>query len=417
MAAQHRQEGRERILAADASAAGRPPRVLIVYGYEPSGHAAAACALEEAGRRAGLDVSRLEVAGAHHPVSARVVARGYHGLLRRAPRLWDRLYRSERTRGLLRAVRGAYLTLGGARRLREGVRRAGADVVVCPQAAVSAVLAEARRRGELETPVVSVLTDYGAHPFWADPPADLVLVPGADAAAELRAAGVPAERLRVTGAPVHPVFAAPPSRAHARRLLGLPPAAPVAALTGGSKGLAALDRAAAALLREAPRGFALVLCGRNDALRRAVSAHGASGRLRAFGPQPPAFVAAVLAAADIHVGKPGGMTAAESLALGAPMVLTEPLPGQEEDNARFLLRVGAAVMGGGPESAARRAARLLEDPPALAILRAAALRAGRPAAAAAAVAEIRELATRRLIRRAPDARLGDAVTPERGRDH
>ena len=368
-------------------------RALLVYGYRPSGHSAAATAIEEAGRKAGLLFSRVEIAADHHPAAGLGIARGYHGLLRAAPGLYGALYRGGWARSVLRAVRAAYLSLGGARGLREGVRRAGADVVVCPQAAVAAVLSMARKRAMLDVPVVSVLTDYGAHEFWADPPADLILAPSPQAAEALGSFGVPRRRLRVTGIPIDPAFASAPGRAEARRALALPPSAPVALLSGGGKGFGGLDRAAAALLAASPRAHLLVLCGANDRLRACLSARReAGGRLRAFGPQPPALVAAMMAAADVHLGKPGGLTSAESLASGLPMVLTSPLPGQEEANARHLLAAGAAIDGGGPARAARAAADLLREPSALGVLRAAAAAAGRPGAAAAAVAEIAELA-------------------------
>ncbi len=367
-------------------------RALLVYGYAPSGHSAAAFAIEEAGRKAGLSFSRVEIAADHHPAAGLGVARSYHGLLRASPGLYGALYRGSWARSVLRAVRGAYLSLGGARRLREGVRRTGAQVVVCPQAAVAAVLSEARRRGELDIPVVSVLTDYAVHPFWGDPPADLILAPDEAAVDALAAMGAPRRLLRSTGIPVHPAFASPPSRADARRALALPSAAPVALLTGGGKGLGGIERVARALLDLSPRAQLLVLCGANDSLRTALSSHGeAGGRLRVFGPQPPAFVAALMAAADIHIGKPGGLSAAESLASGLPMVLTTPLPGQEEANARRLVAAGAALDGGLPESAAHVSARLLNAPEALEAARRAAILAGRPGSAARVVAEIAAL--------------------------
>ncbi len=45
----------------------------------------------------------------------------------------------------------------------------------------------------------------------------------------------------------------------------------------------------------------------------------------------------LLRAADVVVTKPGGLTTAESLASGCPMAIAEPIPGQEDRNADFLL--------------------------------------------------------------------------------
>jgi processive 1,2-diacylglycerol beta-glucosyltransferase len=357
-------------------------RVLIVYGYQPSGHAAAAFSLEEAFRARGFLVDLVEVAGDHHPAAALAVARGYHSLLGAFPSVWGGLYASDGARKVLSAVRRSYLRLGGGRRLTEGVARRAPDVVVCPQASVAAVFAAARKAGHLDVPVVGVMTDYGVHPFWADPAADLVVVPTQEAADRLRAVGVPPDRSKIIGIPIHPAFAVPQDRVKARVDLGLPSAAPVVLVSGGSKGFGAVDRTAAAVLQACPRASVLVLCGANDGLRRALSARRESGaRLRVFGPQPPAFVATLLASADLHVGKPGGLTAAESLAVGVPMVLSRPLPGQEEGNARHLLRVGAAVEGGSPVESARAASKLLGERARLAAMRASAASAGRPDAA------------------------------------
>src|SRR4051794_40931704 len=97
-------------------------RILIVHGHEPSGHAAAAAALEEAARARGAVVSRVQVSSDHHPVAARAAAAAYHAVVRASPSLL-RALNGTAARAALRGVRAAYLALGGGRRLREGVAR------------------------------------------------------------------------------------------------------------------------------------------------------------------------------------------------------------------------------------------------------------------------------------------------------
>jgi processive 1,2-diacylglycerol beta-glucosyltransferase len=327
--------------------ASKPPRILLVYGYEPSGHSAAAFSLGEALTAAGAVVSFVEVAGGHHPRAGQAVARGYHALVRGLPGVFGRLYRSPSAHAVLRAIRSAYLGLGGASKLLEGVRRERPGLIVCPQASVCAVFAGARARGTLDIPVAGVLTDYTLHPFWLDPAPDFLVVPHES----LRPQGVPSA---VCGIPVASVFAAPPSRAAAREALALPASAPVALLSGGSKGLGPVFEEARRILRE-PRTVVLVLCGTNAGLFRSLA--GLGPRLRAFGPQPPAMVAAMLAAADLHVTKPGGVSCAESLAVGTPLRLLPGLPGQEQANAAFLASYAPADIA--RPHAARDAAALL----------------------------------------------------------
>ncbi len=90
-----------------------------------------------------------------------------------------------------------------------------------------------------------------------------------------------------------------------------------------------------------------------------------------------------MAAADLLIGKAGGLTTSEALARALPMALIEPIPGQEERNADHLLEAGAAIRCNNMPAAAWKIAGLLNDPPRLERMRQAAAQLGRPEAAAA----------------------------------
>jgi processive 1,2-diacylglycerol beta-glucosyltransferase len=108
---------------------------------------------------------------------------------------------------------------------------------------------------------------------------------------------------------------------------------------------------------------------------------GGAARLRAVG-----FTTEMdryMAAADLLVGKAGGLTSSEAMSRGLPMALIEPIPGQEERNADHLLEAGAAVRCNNLPAAAWKIAALLDDEPRMQRMREAARRMGRPHAAAA----------------------------------
>jgi processive 1,2-diacylglycerol beta-glucosyltransferase len=90
-----------------------------------------------------------------------------------------------------------------------------------------------------------------------------------------------------------------------------------------------------------------------------------------------------MAAADLLVGKAGGLTTSEALACSLPMALIAPIPGQEERNADHLLEAGAAIRCNNLPAAAWKIAKLLDDPARLSRMRDAARGMGRPGAAAA----------------------------------
>jgi processive 1,2-diacylglycerol beta-glucosyltransferase len=88
-----------------------------------------------------------------------------------------------------------------------------------------------------------------------------------------------------------------------------------------------------------------------------------------------------MAAADLLVGKPGGLTSSEALARGLGLVIVHPIPGQEERNADHLLEAGAAIRCNNLPALAWKIDRMLGDPARLTVMRANARRLARPHAA------------------------------------
>jgi processive 1,2-diacylglycerol beta-glucosyltransferase len=89
----------------------------------------------------------------------------------------------------------------------------------------------------------------------------------------------------------------------------------------------------------------------------------------------------LMGAATILLSKPGGMTTAEALACGLPMVILDPIGGQEERNADVLLEAGAAVKCTEVTVVAHKLKKLLGNPDRLRAMSENARALGRPSAA------------------------------------
>lgn len=225
-----------------------------------------------------------------------------------------------------------------ARRLEARLQAFGPDVVIATQMGPAALLSLVKKRRGSNTPLIGVLTDFGVHDFWIQPGIDCYCV-AHDSIAGLRDVAIGRSRMSVTGIPLMPGFRDPPSVRQARLQLGLSPIAPVMLVLGGGLGLG-VDAVAARLLGCAARVQVLVLGGRNASARRSLAplATRYPGRLSAWDwtEQTEVFIRA----ADVVVGKPGGLTVAEALACGRPLLATCSLRGQESFNVRFLEQHG-----------------------------------------------------------------------------
>ena len=221
-----------------------------------------------------------------------------------------------------------------ARRLYAGLRAFAPDVVVATQMHPATLFSLAKSRGWLDVPALAVLTDFGMHDFWHQPGFDLYCVPHASIAAEAGSGHRPGAMV-ATGIPLMPGFRDPPEPREARRQLQIDLDRPTVLVLGGGLGLG-VDAVTERLLARLPDVQFLVLTGNNAFARTALTALADRypGRLGVWGWSDQ--VAVFMRAADVVVGKPGGLTVAEALACGRPLLATHALRGQESFNVRFI---------------------------------------------------------------------------------
>ena len=268
-----------------------------------------------------------------------IVLGTYLGWLKHSPGSYRWYYRFTDRETEPRAIRDTYQWMG-----REGLRRElrefGPDLVISSYPTPAAVAGHLRGREKLDFLNVLIVTDYRIHQHWIRPEADLTLAPSQQAAEQLIRRGLPAGKVAVSGIPIHPRYRAliGADKTALRLKHGLSPELPLLLVSGGALGT---YRSLGTLLSELAglgRRVQVVVTSGADA-PGVTSLGGATFHLTGFTRAFPEL----LAAADIVVGKAGGLTVAESMALGVPMVIFEPIPGQEEHNAEYLERGGAAI--------------------------------------------------------------------------
>ena len=271
-------------------------------------------------------------------------------------------------------------------RVKKFVSDYNPDCIVATQMYPNALLARYVKKGIITQPVIGVLTDYGVHGVWVRDTTTLYCVGHDNVAEALRQKGVPANRIRVTGIPLIPAFENLPTQAQARKNLGLGPH-PTILITGGQCGIGVAD-ALQQLMDDRDHYYQLlVTAGSNAADNEKLQQLAANyqGRFHLFGWRTD--MRDLFCAADIVVGKPGGLTVSESLACGKPFIATCCLGGQEMHNVNFLEKNAAGLHVELP-GLSNTVSRLFSNKPQLEKMGANAAHLGHPQAASSLVAEL-----------------------------
>jgi processive 1,2-diacylglycerol beta-glucosyltransferase len=263
-------------------------------------------------------------------------------------------------------------------------------VTVCTHFMPAGVVAQLLSQGKLRTTLSIVTTDYDFQGMWLSRVFNRYFVAIEETKVHLSELGVDENRITVSGIPVSPVFGEPVDREAVLARFKLRDDRPVILVSAGALGGGPARDIVAQILRMRTPVQTVVICGRNQLLRQQVAAQisGAEDRFRLLG--FTAEMADLMRVASLFIGKPGGLSASECMAAGLPMVVIDPIPGQEERNSDHLLEAGAAVRCRSLMTMAYKLDRIFEEPGQLDRMRACARRLGRPDAAQVVVDQLLE---------------------------
>jgi len=371
------------------------PRILILSASVGTGHNRAAQALHLALHRVRPDaiIEYVDVLDDTNRAFRRMYGRGYFGLVDRAPHvvgyLYDRLDQPIKSPRIDR-VRLS-LSMMNLQRLVDRVTRQPWDLAICTHFLPAEIIATLRLAERITFPQAVVTTDFDTHRLWVNPPCEKYFVASEEGAIHLAAWGVPSADVSVTGIPIHPSFAEFKSPVECRRRHGIGSTRPVVLQLAGGAGFGPVEKVHRSLVDVAMPLEIVMVCGRNEKLRQNLRRMTCPSRhvrhILGFTEQ----MDELMAAADVVISKPGGLTASESLARGAAMLIIDPIPGQETRNADFLLENGAAVKVNNFASLPYKLTSVLSERGRLETLRGNARRIARPHAAFEVASQCLEL--------------------------
>jgi len=368
-------------------------RVLILSVSAGTGHVRAAEALEKVcrARQEIADVVNVDALRFTNKVFRDCYSKLYIDLVRNAPTFlgwWyqksDEPWKTDRMRLMFDRMNTGPLV--------RMVRKVQPDMTICTHFLPAEIISHLISRGDIEARLSIVVTDLDFHAMWLSRLFHHYFVALDETKEHLKLLGLPEDRVTVSGIPVDPVFAEKKDRVALAAKLGLDPAKPMVLLSAGAFGVGPAAEAVQVLKHLKTPAQVVVICGRNDELlaearRQAVEvpAH-LQFHLLGF----TDIMDEWMTVADVLIGKPGGLTTAEALCKGLPMVILSPIPGQEERNSDHLLEEGVAIRCNDIITMGYKIDRLLQTPGRLASMRQAALGMSRPFAAETVVTTLLE---------------------------
>lgn len=360
-------------------------KILLLSVSAGAGHMRAAEALHQCAQRQFPEVQtlHLDVMQVVPAAFRKLYANGYMKLVTASPTMWRLLYEKSDDadpRSPLQKLRRATERLN-TRALLRAVQAFGPDAVICTHFLPAELLMHQIHQKRMNLPVWVQVTDFDLHRMWIMPHMTGYFAANEEIAARMRQLIAAPTQIHCTGIPIMPAFGDAPDAASARQQFSLDPARRMVLLMGGGAGMGGLDDVARALLAIEHDFQMVVLAGKNQETLQALQTLAAQhpGRLIPLGFTDQ--VHRLMACASFVITKPGGLSTSECLALGVPMIVNSPIPGQEERNADYLLEQGAALKAVDNLALAWRVRRLLTEPRLLDTMRCRAAALGRPQAA------------------------------------
>lgn len=216
------------------------------------------------------------------------------------------------------------------------------EIIIYTHVMAGFILDILKEQGLLSCKTVGILTDFTMHPYWDEClRSDYIVLPNHLIANKALHKGFSEEQIIPTGIPISPKFSRFRDKAEVRTELGLDPDRRTILLMAGSMGYGNMGQVISQMDRSSIDFQIISVCGSNAKMKAEIDAMTLSRPILNFGFTDR--ISDLMDACDCIISKPGGLTTSEALAKRLPMIIANPIPGQEDRNTEFLLNCGAAM--------------------------------------------------------------------------
>lgn len=326
--------------------------ILILSARAGAGHVRAAEALVETATALSLpyEIRHEDILRFTLPLFRKIYRDIQYAVVDKSPELWGYLYRKTEFTGtpqpppqFIKVFN--YVNYKKYFKLIETIRP---DAIVCTHFLPYAAIAEELEQPAWKIPFFAVTTDYDVHSLWVNPSIKRYYAATKEAAWVLASHGIAESSIAVTGIPVMPAFGLHDSPRAARLAMGYSPKMFTIMILAGGYGAGVIERMLTAVMAvftpyHRKHFQMLIVCGKNERLFHNLQRIRPPANIHMQLHRQISFIDRLMDCSDVLITKSGGLIVSEALAKQLPMIIYDPVPGQEGRNATYLLEHGAAV--------------------------------------------------------------------------
>ncbi len=316
-------------------------KVLFLTVSTGHGHNSCAKAMNDYLSQQGIETFVLDVYEYVHPLLGKTVSDVYSFASSKVPKIYGKFYDIEeegkgKVVGTMKTINRAF-----ANKLLRFIEEHRIDVIICSHLFAGELVTRLKETDKLDIPSIGVVTDFTIHPHWEDTDLDYYITADKGLTRQAALRGIVPEKIKPFGIPIKLKFAEKMEKETAKKELGFSSNKLVLVMMG-SMGYGNMQ----AIMEEVDSvegSYEIaVVCGNNKEAKEQIDEMQFRHTVHNFG-----FIDNVnvlMDAAECIVTKPGGLSVSESLAKGLPMILVDPIPGQEDRNVEFLINHGVAMI-------------------------------------------------------------------------
>ena len=318
-------------------------KVLLLTVTAGHGHTQAAKAVMECLQEHNVECTLLDTLDYINPILGESIDKGYLYSTRFTPNVYGKIYNlvdsRDKSEGKFSISQIMNKIL--SKKLISFLDDYKPDVVVCTHIFAAQIISYLQSKGTIEAKSIGIITDFTIHPFWEETDLDYYVTANELLNHQASKKGINVEKILPIGIPIHPKFSKKVDKSKARQILDIEDK-PTVLIMSGSMGYGNIETVITDMDGMDIDFQIISVCGNNKNLKKRIDNMITRKKVYNYGFTEK--VDLMMDAADCIVTKPGGLTTSECLAKALPMIIINPIPGQEERNAEFLLNNGLALM-------------------------------------------------------------------------